>query len=278
MNHLTERRPYFVIARRGQSRAYHLLVVYLVASLLTPGTAAAQQDPTGGRGRPTSREQEPPTMQKVDPPRLPEPDPSPVRAVEQSAIARRNGEILHGSLFFLSGPLPAEIPTLQRAAPYMPDAYKAIERPVLQYIAREKPDFFEKFSREMLSGDHVRVAKELRAAQKVQVEAILAVTEGSKDPFIEDLREMLHQIEREGIDPWGGLGGPPETDIVVDIIIIIYVIIAIVVLLPAQPGVPGSEVMKGLTFERYVDEVVRATPLIELQLPDLRNEMPSVTQ
>jgi SdpC family antimicrobial peptide len=169
--------------------------------------------------------------------------PAPVPAVPYDGVT------LYRALFFASGPVASKIPTIQKAAPYLPKEYKNLEGQIIKYIQGKDPNFFVGFAREIQSGDRVRVAAAIKNTHKLQKEALLEVTKNSKAQFATQVRRLKVQQEPEP---------EAENDANVAVEIIVFVVLFVAVLWESPQSRANAQ--KGLSFERYVDEIVRAVP------------------
>jgi SdpC family antimicrobial peptide len=163
---------------------------------------------------------------------------------------RHDGATLFRGLFFGTGPIAAQIPTIRKVAPHLPVEYRQLEDQVVRHLQTQDPNFFPQFAKELQSGDHVRVAKELRRARQLNVDAVLALTKNSQSDFAKALRQHMAE-ERAGTSKVGR-----DTDNVAVVAVAVAAVAVIVVFfLWAKPPVDAE--FRGLTFERYVDEIVR---------------------
>jgi SdpC family antimicrobial peptide len=160
-----------------------------------------------------------------------------------------DGLTLYRALFFASGPVAAKIPTIQKAAPYLPADYKNLEGQITKYIQAKDPAYFDNFARDIQSGDRVRVSEAIKRTSKLQREAMLAVTTRSKAQFATQVRRL--RVEKEP-DP------EAENDANVAVEVLVFVLIFVTVFWESPKSRPTQ--LKGLSFERYVDEVTRAVP------------------
>ncbi len=167
-----------------------------------------------------------------------------------------DGVTLYRGLFFASGPVAGKISTLGKVSRYFPPEYKSLENPIIKYIQEKDPKFFDRFAQEIQSGDRVRVAAEIRSTNKLQREALLAVTKNSTTPFALKARRLVNPTEKEP---------EAENDANVAIEVLVFVLVFVVAFWAAPP-----DELKGLTFERYVDEIVRAVP----RMPAVREARP----
>jgi hypothetical protein len=160
-----------------------------------------------------------------------------------------DGQTLYEALFFGSGPVASKIPTLSKVAPHLSTEYKSLEGPVVRYIEQKYPSFFRNFEREIQSGDRVRVAAAIKNGNLITKEAFADVTKESNTKFATALRRQKDQPEPE-----------PEADKdkVKDVATIVILYIPIIASDPQLQAT--SSKLKGLSFEQYVDEVVRSVP------------------
>lgn len=158
-----------------------------------------------------------------------------------------DGASLYRSLFFAKGPLAAKIPTLRRVSPRIPAEYKKVEPEVIEYVRQRDPQFFNQFATEVQSGDRVRVANAIKAAHAIHMQALAAVTRNSKTQLASEVSRL--RAER-----------PPEAENDANVAVFVLVWVAIFVVVFWNSPAQRANALKGLTFERYVDEVVRAIP------------------
>jgi SdpC family antimicrobial peptide len=163
---------------------------------------------------------------------------------------RHDGATLFRGLFFGTGPIAAQIPTIRKVAPHLPVEYRQLEDQVVRHLQTQDPNFFPQFAKELQSGDHVRVAKELRRARQLNVDAVLALTKNSQSDFAKAARQYREEVRAGRINPDDHLN------------CIAVAAAAVVVIVYAWAWFwDRSRVeadFKGFTFEKYVDEVVRA--------------------
>jgi SdpC family antimicrobial peptide len=153
-----------------------------------------------------------------------------------------DGITLYRGLFFASGPVASKIPTLSKTGSYFPAEYKSLEDQIIRYIQAKDPKFFESFAREIQSGDRVRVGQAIRSTNKLQKEALFEITKNSKTQFASQLRQS---------------NAEPSPDAGKDLCTLLIAIVHFVFQVK-----PPIQELQGLTFERYVDEVVRAVPRV----------------
>jgi SdpC family antimicrobial peptide len=172
-------------------------------------------------------------------------------APRSAKTAPYDGQTLYRALFFGTGPLVKKIPTLSTASRYLPADYKALQGPAIKYIQAKDPAFFPNFAGEIQSGDRVKVAAAIRNANVIQKEALVAVTKESNTRIASSIRRMTTEAPREK-EP------EAENDANVAIEVVVWVAVLVVVLLFWEQPPPAE--VKGLSFERYVDEIVRTVP------------------
>ncbi len=172
-----------------------------------------------------------------------------VREPEQARAY--DGVTLYRGLFFASGPVASKIPTIQKAAPYLPADYKKLEPQIIRYIEKKDPAYFDNFAKDIQSGDRVRVAEAIKRTTKVQREALLEVTKNSQVGFAAQVRRLKVQQEPEP---------EAENDANVAIEVLVFVVFFVTVFWESPRSRPTA--LKGLSFERYVDEVTRAVPKV----------------
>jgi SdpC family antimicrobial peptide len=163
------------------------------------------------------------------------------------AAAPYDGVTVYRALFFASGPLASKIPTIQKASRYLPASYKGLEAQVIKYIQTNNPKFFDNFGREIQSGDRVRVAAAIRSVRPLQKEALLAITKNQKGQFSSDVARL--RVEN-----------PPEAENDGNVAVEVLVFVVLFVTVFWESPKNGKMALQGLTFDRYVDEVVRAVP------------------
>jgi len=173
-----------------------------------------------------------------------------VREPEQ-ARAAYDGVTLYRGLFFASGPVASKIPTIQKAAPYLPADYKKLEPQIIRYIQKKDPAYFDNFAKDIQSGDRVRVAEAIKRTSKLQREALLEVTKNSQVGFGAQVRRLRVQQQPEP---------EAENDANVAVEILVFVVLFVTVFWESPKSRPTE--LKGLSFERYVDEVTRAVPKV----------------
>lgn len=157
-----------------------------------------------------------------------------------------DGLTLYRALFFGVGPLAAKIPTIRKSAPYFPAEYKSLEGEMTKYIQRKDPKFFERFAGDIQSGDRVKVAAAIKSANKLQRESLFAVAKNSNTQFASQVRRVSDQPQPQ-----------PTPELITDVVIIILDI-GIILANVTTKTLPDA--LKGLSFERYVDEIVHAVP------------------
>jgi SdpC family antimicrobial peptide len=170
-------------------------------------------------------------------------------APQRNAGTPYDGETLFRGLFFGSGPVAAKIPTVGKVAPYFPSDYRNLENQIIKNIQGKDPGFFDRFAKEIQSGDRVRIAAAIKSANQVNRDALLEVTKSSKTAFASQVR-----ASRAGAQPSPTSTPEPNKDVA--IIVILYVPVFTSAVTAKLP--PNLE--KGLTFERYVDEIARGVP------------------
>ncbi len=159
-----------------------------------------------------------------------------------------DGVTLYRALFFASGPVANRIPTIVRVGPYLPSEYKDLEGQLIEYIRGKDQNFFDRFAREIQSGDRVRVLAAIKSANALQKESVIAVTSNSRTRFASEVRRERAAAAEPSPQPSPGV----ITDLAS-----CAIIVAIVHVLTG-PSVPSE--LKGLSVERYIDEIVRAVP------------------
>ncbi|HUQ34668.1 MAG TPA: hypothetical protein VM095_21295 [Pyrinomonadaceae bacterium] len=167
---------------------------------------------------------------------------------EQAQTAPYDGITLYRGLFFASGPVVNKIATLNKASRYFTPEYKGLEGQVIKYLQGNDPTFFDNFAREIQSGDRARVAAVIRNTNKLQREALIAVTRKSRSRFASQVRQLTAQAEPS-----------PDTDVAKDIAIIVILYVPVITMVVAADKAMPVE-MKGLKFDQYVDEIVKAVP------------------
>lgn len=168
---------------------------------------------------------------------------------ESVQVRPYDGVTLYKALFFASGPVASKIPTIQKGAPYLPAEYKRLESQIIRYIQEKDPKFFDNFAKDIQSGDRVRVAEAIKRTSKLQRVALLEVTKNTQAPFATQVRRLRVQQEPEP---------EAENDANVAIEILVFVLIFVTVFWESPKSRPSE--LKGLNFERYVDEITRAVP------------------
>jgi len=168
-----------------------------------------------------------------------------------------DGVTLYRALFFGSGQLATQIPTLRKITPYYPAEYKSLEGKAIDYIKAKDPSFFDSFARDIQSGDRVKVGQALKRANIVQKDAILDLTRNYQTPFASDMRRMRAEPEPS-----------PSPEPFVQVVWIVCLYVPIVVS-AASVRLPIADT-KGLTFERYVDEIVQSVPRSRLPVREAR--------
>jgi SdpC family antimicrobial peptide len=219
-----------------------LLVLIFTVFVVNPGPSFSQTPPpeTGPRLSQTQ-------------PRPPVPAPRPTQREPLAPVPGpqpHDGVTLYRGMFFASGPVGGQIPTIRRVGPLLPAEYKALEPQAIQYIQAKDPRFFDEFAREIESGNHVRVANEIRRATAVHRQTMRAITSNSNSELAKHLR-LTATLESEP----DNLDGP---------VVFVVVVVVAVLLFWAQPMGP---MLQGLTFDRYVDEVVRTFPAARPPIP-----------
>jgi len=159
-----------------------------------------------------------------------------------------DGKTLYEALFFASGPLATKIPTVQKAAPYFPAEYKSLEPSIEKYILANNPTFFQNFANDIQSGNRVRVAAAIKSANVQQRAALIAVTKDSKTPLGTRVRTLGSAPEPD----------EPENDANVAVEVLVWVLVLVVAFLET----PRPTELSGLTFDTYIDEIVRAVPKV----------------
>lgn len=170
--------------------------------------------------------------------------PTPVQAV------RYDGITLYRGLFFGSGPVASKIPSIGKVAPYFPAEYKNLEGQITRYIQAKDPNYFNRFAVEIQSGDRLRVAEAIRNTNKLQKEAMIAATRDSRTAFAAQVRRLSDQRRPSA---------EPEPEVIKDFATCIILFAHIVT--ENVGGIkPPLRELKGLSFEKFVDEIVRAVP------------------
>src|SRR5215471_2582610 len=77
---------------------------------------------------------------------------------QRTSATPYDGQTLFRGLFFGSGPVAAKVPTVTKVAPYFPAEYKSVESQVIKYLQTRDPTFFDRFAKDIQSGDRVRIA------------------------------------------------------------------------------------------------------------------------
>jgi SdpC family antimicrobial peptide len=157
-----------------------------------------------------------------------------------------DGVTLYRGLFFASGPVAGKIPSIGKVASYLPAEYKNLEGQIIKYIQGKDPNYFVGFAKEIQSGDRVRVAAAIKKTNKLHREALIETTKNSNTQFASQVRRLKDQPE-------------PEPETAKDVATIVCLYVPIVVGSAVATKAPPNE-LKGLSFERYVDEIVRTVP------------------
>jgi SdpC family antimicrobial peptide len=158
-----------------------------------------------------------------------------------------DGLALYRGLFFASGPVASKIPTIQKAAPYLPADYKNLEGQITKYILSKDPKYFDKFANDIQSGDRVRVADAIRRTGKLQREAMLSITQKSRTNFATNVGRLREERPPEA-----------ENDGNVAVEIVVFVLLFVTIFWNSPKSRPNE--LKGLSFDRYVNEIVTAVP------------------
>ena len=169
-----------------------------------------------------------------------------------------DGVTLYRGLFFASGPVASKIPTIRKVAPYLPADYKNLESQIIKYIQAKDPSYFDRFANEIQSGDRVKVANAIVRTNKLQKEAVLEVTKGSKAQFASQVRRLNNPSMTRASDPEAendaNVAAAVEVWLALVVAIAGFIVVAFV-LLKTKPAE-----LKGLKYEQFVDEIVRAVP------------------
>lgn len=168
------------------------------------------------------------------------------RTAQRTGQFQYDGITLFKGLFFASGPVPSRIPTLGRVAPYFPSEYKNLESQVIRSIQGKDPTFFDRFAGDIQSGDRVRISAAIKEGNKLHRQTLLEITKGSRTPFASQVRGLAALRES---DPEPS----PEPAKDVGVIVCLYVPIVVSAVTVKLP----PNLQKGLSFERYVDEIAR---------------------
>jgi SdpC family antimicrobial peptide len=170
-----------------------------------------------------------------------------------------DGVTLYRALFFAQGPLADKIPTVVKVRPFLPPDYLSLQDRIIDRIQAKDPNFFKTFATEIQSGDHLRVAAALLNANKIQREALMEVAKTVDTPFARNVRQVKPQDFERPV-------GRPEVETIVDV----FVNAIVFVVLPLPPfigAVRKPEELKGLSFEHYVSEIIKAVPAAPTVLP-----------
>ncbi len=89
-------------------------------------------------------------------------------AAEETRRPALTGSEIFRGVFFLDGPAVDQVPSLSRlAAGFAEDKRdRAMQAEIMERIERNRPGFFDWFSREVTSGDHLRVRGALDAGAR----------------------------------------------------------------------------------------------------------------
>lgn len=168
------------------------------------------------------------------------------RAEQRTGQLQYDGITLFKGLFFASGPVPSRIPTIGRVAPYFPSEYKNLESQVITSIQRRDPTFFDRFAGDIQSGDRVRISAAIKEGNKLHRQTLLEITKGSRTQFATQVRGLAALRESDP-EP----SPEPQKDVGVIVCLFVPIVVsAVTVKLPPN-------LQKGLSFERYVDEIAR---------------------
>jgi SdpC family antimicrobial peptide len=173
-----------------------------------------------------------------------------------------DGLTIYRGLFFASGPVASKVPTVTKSAKYLPAEYKAMESQIITYIRTKDPAYFERFGQEMQSGDRVRVADAIKKTNLLQKEALLSLTKNSRTSFATQVQRLKdpEAVRRSSkAEP-----DEPENDANVAVEAVVWVALFVVVFIWLVAPKTATE-LKGLKFDQYVDEVVRAVPKAQLR-------------
>jgi len=169
-----------------------------------------------------------------------------------------DGVTLYRALFFASGPLGQKIPTLQKARPFLPPDYVSMQDTMIKQIRQKDPKFFDTFAAEIQSGDHVRVAAELLRANAVQRDTLRELTKTRDTQFAKNVQRLTPEILARPVET-------PEVEGNVAVFVIAIVLIVALAVVIAPEAKP--EALKGLSFERYVNEIVQNVPAASTVTP-----------
>jgi SdpC family antimicrobial peptide len=186
--------------------------------------------------------------------------------VKAPATSAAQGQTLYKALYFGDGPLAAKINTVKKISTLLPADYKALEGSMITYIQKNNPTFFATFATEMQSGDRVRVAAELKAAYPIQKQAMVAVTKTSQTPYAKQVQQMVTS-KKLAAEP-----SEPENDANVDVeaVVILFVLVLIAVVWLQRPPTE----LNGVTFDSFVDEIVRAVPKVTVNPVSTMSQKP----
>src|SRR5882724_12117061 len=158
-----------------------------------------------------------------------------------------DGLTLYRGLFFASGPVARKVPTIQKAAPYLPAEYKKLEGQITKYILSKDPKYFDNFANDIQSGDRVRVGEAIRRTSKLQREAMLAITQKSRTNFATNVGRLREERPPEA-----------ENDGNIAVEVVVFVLLFVTIFWNSPKSRPNE--LKGLSFDRYVNEIVTAVP------------------
>ena len=168
-----------------------------------------------------------------------------------------DGVTIYRGIFFASGPVASRIPTIRTASRYFPAEYKNLESQMIRYIQTKDPNFFNRLAKELQSGDRNRVAAAIRNANAVHKEALLDVTRNSRTPFAGQVQQLRAQAEPQP---------SPDPQVITNLNSCVVLLSHIVLEINVLVGTKGAiSELKGLTFERYVDEIVRGLPRARIE-------------
>ena len=140
---------------------------------------------------------------------------------------------------------------------------------MLAYIANKNPGFFDQFAAAIQSGDHLQVAAAITQANVLQREAMLEVTKTDQGQFATQLRSTMQRSALNPLIQKGNaaqatmptsaarVGPDVDNNVALFVVFVVFIVVAIMAFL-AKPVPPGS--FQGITFERYVNEIVTAFP------------------
>lgn len=168
------------------------------------------------------------------------------RTAQPTAQIQYDGITLFRGLFFASGPVLSRVPTMGKVAPYFPAEYKNFESQVIRSIQTKDPTFFDRFAKDIQSGDRVRIAAAIKEGNNLHRQSLLEATRSSRTPFASRVRGLASLRES---DP------EPSPEPAKDIVVIVCLFVPIYVSAVTVKLPPNLQ--KGLSFDRYVDEIAR---------------------